>query len=94
LPRLDTSTAAPTIAPIDTLRSVLTGVLDQYGIHRAVLLANSMSAEHIMNDNPPSRIAELLGDTLRVVMETYAHSSRSDKHNSAARRWDNKELQE
>jgi 2-hydroxy-6-oxonona-2,4-dienedioate hydrolase len=35
---------APTTAPIDTLRSVLTGVLDQYGIHRAVLLGNSMGA--------------------------------------------------
>jgi len=29
--------------------------------------------EHIMTDTPPSRIAELLGDTLKTVMETYAH---------------------
>jgi pimeloyl-ACP methyl ester carboxylesterase len=40
---LDASTTAPT-APIDTLRSVLTGILDQYGIHRAVVLGNSMGA--------------------------------------------------
>jgi 2-hydroxy-6-oxonona-2,4-dienedioate hydrolase len=44
---LDISTAAPTAAPtadMGALRSVLTGVLDQYGIHRAVLLGNSMGA--------------------------------------------------
>jgi 2-hydroxy-6-oxonona-2,4-dienedioate hydrolase len=31
-------------ASMDALRSVLTGVLDQHGIHRAVLLGNSMGA--------------------------------------------------
>jgi 2-hydroxy-6-oxonona-2,4-dienedioate hydrolase len=41
---LDTSTAAPTTAPVDALRAVLTAVLDQYGIHRAILLGNSMGA--------------------------------------------------
>jgi 2-hydroxy-6-oxonona-2,4-dienedioate hydrolase len=35
---------ASTTAPIDTLRSVVTAVLDQHGIHRAVLLGNSMGA--------------------------------------------------
>jgi len=37
-------TTAPTTGPIDTLRSVLTAVLDQYGIQRAVLLGNSLGA--------------------------------------------------
>jgi pimeloyl-ACP methyl ester carboxylesterase len=44
---LDISTTAPATTPtaaIDTLRSVLTGVLDQHGIQRAVLLGNSMGA--------------------------------------------------
>jgi 2-hydroxy-6-oxonona-2,4-dienedioate hydrolase len=44
---LDNPTIDPTTSPttsIDPLRSVLTGVLDQYGIHRAVLLGNSMGA--------------------------------------------------
>jgi len=36
-------------------------------------MATYFCHEHIMKDTPPSRIADLLGDTLRIVMETYAH---------------------
>jgi hypothetical protein len=52
--------------------------------------------EHIMKDTPPSRIAELLGDTLRIVMETYAHfieERQAQLDKAAARSWNNKELE-
>jgi hypothetical protein len=49
-----------------------------------------------MKDTPPSRIAELLGDTLRIVMETYAHfieERQAQLDKAAARSWNNKELE-
>ena len=51
--------------------------------------------EHIMADIPPSRIAELLGDTLKTVMETYAHfieERQAGLDSAAERSWNPEEL--
>ena len=53
--------------------------------------------EHIMKNTPPSRIAELLGDTLKTVMETYAHfieERQAQLDKAAENTWDQKELEE
>jgi integrase len=52
--------------------------------------------EHIMNNTPPSRIAELLGDTLKTVMETYAHfieERQAQLDKAAERTWNEEELE-
>jgi hypothetical protein len=53
--------------------------------------------EHIMKDTTPSRIAELIGDTLKTVMETYAHfieDRQAQLDRAAERTWNEKELEE
>jgi len=53
--------------------------------------------EHIMNDVTPSRIAELLGDTLKTVMETYAHfieERQSQLDIAAEKSWKHEELEQ
>lgn len=53
--------------------------------------------EHIMNDVTPSRIAELLGDTLKTVMETYAHfieERQSQLDIAAEKSWKDEELEQ
>jgi hypothetical protein len=53
--------------------------------------------EHIMKNTPPTRIAELLGDTLKTVMETYSHfidERQSQLDRAAENTWNKKELEE
>jgi integrase len=53
--------------------------------------------EHIMKDTPPSRIAEFLGDTIKTVMETYAHfieERQSQLDAAAEKNWNQEELEE
>jgi hypothetical protein len=50
-----------------------------------------------MKNTPPTRIAELLGDTLKTVMETYSHfidERQSQLDRAAENTWNKKELEE
>ena len=52
--------------------------------------------EHIMQDTTPSRIAELIGDTLKTVMETYAHfieERQAQLDKAAEGSWNHEELE-
>jgi hypothetical protein len=49
-----------------------------------------------MNDTPPSRIAELIGDTLKTVMETYSHfieERQAQLDKAAEGSWNHEELE-
>ncbi len=52
--------------------------------------------EHIMQDTPPTKVAELIGDTLKTVMETYAHfieERQSQLDKAAEGSWNHEELE-
>jgi len=52
---------------------------------------------HIMNDTPVSRIAELIGDNMKTVMETYAHfieERQAQLDTAAEQSWNGESLEE